>query len=609
VFHGQAEVCNGKDDNCNGQVDEENAAACVPPDNPTSWKGGYALFYFDGDGDGYGSTSVAARCLCNPDGKYTTTTGGDCDDTNPAVNPGAQEDCSTPYDDNCNGSTNDVGAAHCKPYYVDVDGDGYGDPNHQECLCTATSAYTVSKGGDCNDNDASIHPDQPENCNTPADDNCNGTNNDTYNLINGRTFYKDVDGDGFGINDSVTMCYPVPASAWADHTQPPPANLYYSADASSTVWNPWFVQGKYDCNDNDASIHPGPLTSEICGNGKDDNCDGLTDSGWDPINKIGPTGCLTYYRDNDRDGYGETSDWECLCPTAATAPYDTRLSGDCNDVPPAGVNINPGEKEVCNGIDDDCDGLTDNGPAAQLCPPGDNATFVCTAGACAVSTCSPGYYDLDHVATNGCECTDSLEVNSDNTCSTATDLGTLTEGGTLAYRVGAIIPQGDTDWYKVHVVDSPDSGTVSVPGHDQFNLHVEVVPAPGAPAGAFVVNVIRVATGAACTSAQTACATPQPAYTWFTNFSNTSAFPNAGEDPCYTYTNPLSTSGDLYKCGSDPALPTGTINCTTGNPYLNTHYCLDDSADFYIVVSWTTNANVAYVTNCDYAQYTLQLSD
>ncbi len=74
-----------------------------------------------------------------------------------------------------------------------------------------------------------------------------------------------------------------------------------------------------DCDDRDASIHPGAI--EVC-NGRDDDCDGRVDQGVDA----------------DGDGYA--------------APCD------CRDDDPA---VHPGAPEICNHLDDDCDGLTDEG--------------------------------------------------------------------------------------------------------------------------------------------------------------------------------------------------------------------------------------------------------
>jgi hypothetical protein len=65
----------------------------------------------------------------------------------------------------------------------------------------------------------------------------------------------------------------------------------------------------------------------------------------------------TYYQDNDGDGYGQTSSsvQDCTQPTG----YTTQ-GGDCND---AQIAVNPGATEVCNLIDDDCDGSIDEGTA------------------------------------------------------------------------------------------------------------------------------------------------------------------------------------------------------------------------------------------------------
>jgi hypothetical protein len=75
-----------------------------------------------------------------------------------------------------------------------------------------------------------------------------------------------------------------------------------------------------DCDDSDKAIYPGSV--EIC-NGKDDNCDAKTDEGYDL----------------DGDGY-------------------TSCGGDCKD---NNKEINPGAAEMCNGKDDNCDGQVDEG--------------------------------------------------------------------------------------------------------------------------------------------------------------------------------------------------------------------------------------------------------
>jgi hypothetical protein len=86
------EKCDTVDNDCNGEIDEENAKGCQP-------------FYYDGDGDGWGLASKF-RCLCGPDGKFNTTRSGDCDDTDPVVGSTGVELCNG-KDDNCNGQTDE----------------------------------------------------------------------------------------------------------------------------------------------------------------------------------------------------------------------------------------------------------------------------------------------------------------------------------------------------------------------------------------------------------------------------------------------------------------------------------------------------------------------
>lgn len=83
------------------------------------------------------------------------------------------------------------------------------------------------------------------------------------------------------------------------------------------------------------------VQAEIC-NGKDDDGDGLIDEGL-PVG--GPL------VDADMDGF-------VLCPPTGGCPPGFPACVDCNDSLSA---IHPGAQEVCNGLDDDCDGLIDEG--------------------------------------------------------------------------------------------------------------------------------------------------------------------------------------------------------------------------------------------------------
>jgi len=141
IYPGAPEECNGIDDNCAGGADE----TCV-----------------DGDGDGYCTGNVSASKGC-PNG------GNDCNDTDSTVHPGAQEDCSTTFDDNCNGLLNEKNALNCVTFFEDTDGDGYGNGTGG-CFCQQQNKFTATRGGDCDETDAKIHP--------GATETCDGKNND-----------------------------------------------------------------------------------------------------------------------------------------------------------------------------------------------------------------------------------------------------------------------------------------------------------------------------------------------------------------------------------------------------------------------------------------------
>jgi hypothetical protein len=288
VHPGATEVCNGIDDDCDGQVDE----------------GVKLRFYRDADGDGYGDPAAMTEACEAPVGYVAAA--GECNDTNAAIHPGAPEVCNG-IDDNCNGEI-DEGVTKTT-FYRDADGDGYGNATVTTEACEAPSGY-VATAGDCNDNDAAVHPGATEMCNG-IDDDCDGQVDEGVQ----QTFYQDADGDGYGN-----------AAATSEACQAPAG----------------YVSNRSDCDDSNPAVHPG--ATEVC-NGIDDNCDGQIDEGVK----------LTFYRDADNDGYGDlaTTTQACEAPTGYVA-----TAGDCNDQNPA---IHPGATEVCNGMDDDCDGQIDEG--------------------------------------------------------------------------------------------------------------------------------------------------------------------------------------------------------------------------------------------------------
>ena len=141
VFPGAPELCDNKDNDCDGQVDE----------------GVTDMYYRDSDGDSYGDSGNVKNACVPPQGYVVNNS--DCDDTNPAINPNATEVCDS-VDNDCDGLVDEG---------FDVDGDGF-----------------TSCSGDCDDTNPAINPN--------ATEVCDGVDNDCDGLVD-EGF--DVDGDGF----------------------------------------------------------------------------------------------------------------------------------------------------------------------------------------------------------------------------------------------------------------------------------------------------------------------------------------------------------------------------------------------------------------------------
>ncbi|MDI7266841.1 MAG: putative metal-binding motif-containing protein, partial [Myxococcota bacterium] len=185
---GRAEVVDGLDNDCDGLVDEGTPV-------------------YDDDGDGF---CEIAPCVNAP-------AGGDCDDADRRVHPGAPEDGGTGTgapdgrDNDCDGATDEGTTAY------DDDGDGFCEVG--PCLGAGILP------GDCADDNPARNPGRLEVCGNGVDDDCDGTTDQ-------------VDNDGDGAQD--------------------------------------LACGGNDCDDTDPSVRPG--RPEIR-DAKDNNCDGRYDEG------------------------------------------------------------------------------------------------------------------------------------------------------------------------------------------------------------------------------------------------------------------------------------------------------------------------------------------
>ena len=151
-------------------------------------------------GDGWGlATDLEITVVCPDDDEdgYSTCA-GDCDDTDPAINPDADELCDA-VDHNCDGDTS-AGAIDASTFYLDSDSDGYGDPFNPTMDCTAPSGY-VADSTDCDDARATVNPGAAEVCDVQdRDEDCNGFADDDDDGVTGIVdWYIDADEDGYGI--------------------------------------------------------------------------------------------------------------------------------------------------------------------------------------------------------------------------------------------------------------------------------------------------------------------------------------------------------------------------------------------------------------------------
>ncbi len=408
-----AETCNGIDDNCNGTVDDGVSITCFP----------------DADNDGYAATGATSAVSCPVAGRgavggcpanQTNRAPGsgttDCSDANPSVNPGAAEQCDAAMvDENCDGAANPASLCACS-------GSGTRACSQPGACAAGNQTCIAGSWGLC-----SIAP-TAETCNG-IDDNCNGTVDDGVSI----TCFPDGDNDG----------YPAMGATAAQTCPVAGRGAVGGCPANQTNRAP--ISGSVDCNDANLVVNPGAIevcdaamvdencdgqanpatlcacsgsvmrgcaqpgacaagtqtcvsglwslcsiqpTLETC-NGTDDNCNGSVDEGL----------AIAYYPDADHDGYGAAGSTAVM---SCVAPANTSINSlDCNDADPL---IRPGVAETCDGVDNDCDGMTDEAGSESSCYAGaPNATFGCVAGACRVLSCTSPYRDCDTAPSNGCE--------------------------------------------------------------------------------------------------------------------------------------------------------------------------------------------------------------
>jgi len=321
------------------------------------------------------TTTMTVPVLVGPgedsDGDGFAVTQGDCDDSDPAIFPGAPE-LQDGLDNDCD-SLVDEGADD-----VDDDGDGVSDIQ-----------------GDCDDGDAEVYPGAIELLNN-QDDNCNG-------LVDENTDASDDDGDGFSelegdCDDGNSTIHPA-ALELLDSVDNDCDGLADENTVGSDDDGDGYSELEGDCDDGSSDVWPGaPELSD----GEDNDCNGQIDDGafitdddgdgftdlsgdCDDTNPYSYPGAPEYEdnQDNDCDGFID----EGMDTGDSDGDGFSEATGDCND---ANQLIYPGAIELDDGIDNDCDGLGYSDPPVAV------GTVLGSAEACSpVLVSAVNSYDPD----------------------------------------------------------------------------------------------------------------------------------------------------------------------------------------------------------------------
>lgn len=260
----EVEVCDGFDNNCDGEVDD--GLLFLP-------------YYPDADGDGFGVNGGVVMACEPPEGFVTAK--GDCDDTDTRRGPGFVEVCDG-VDNDCDGRVDeDLLFLTAR----DLDGDGYGDPALIEPLCTVPAGY--GEPTDCDDGDASVYPGAPEDCSNGIDEGCRGFDETD-------TVYPDNDTDGYGVTELGEPACPE---------------------------RPDWVFRDGDCDDDNSAISPGK--SEVCPDGLDNDCDGVIDGTdqWQDRDKDGAGDPGSFKNACTVASGWTTNDLDCNDSSSATPRY------------------------------------------------------------------------------------------------------------------------------------------------------------------------------------------------------------------------------------------------------------------------------------------------
>jgi hypothetical protein len=299
------ELCNGFDDDCDGDIDVDAVDA--------------TLWYDDADEDGWGAPATEVFAC-----EGTVAIGEDCDDADAAIHPDAEEICDG-LDNDCDGRTDPKDSVDALTWYADADADGFGTSTTSKA-CEQPEGWS-SVDGDCDDTNPDTWPEAAETCDD-EDNDCDSSIDEGVLT----TWYLDADGDGFGDDDSLAEGCDAPTSAYVDEGG--------------------------DCDDTDSAFNPD--ATEGC-DGSDYNCDGDVDNDADGDDYADQSCGGDDCDDADSTKYPDTNG---LCALGTTCndvltTYSTSADGDYV-IDPDGLATGLDPFEVT------CDMTTDGGGWTEI---------------------------------------------------------------------------------------------------------------------------------------------------------------------------------------------------------------------------------------------------
>jgi Putative metal-binding motif/FG-GAP repeat len=321
-----SELCNGVDDDGDGQTDQ-GALDALP-------------FYADGDGDGFGDPEVVVMRCEAQEGEVDNDL--DCAPSNAQIYPGAEEICDG-ADNDCDAQIDESGPS---PYYLDADGDGWGDAAQAPTSTCRPPEGLVSRGEDCDDANASIHPGASDNsCEDELDQDCDGEVNEEVDLS---PWLLDEDGDGCTEDEAEhpASCAELAEGGWVHSSTNPEADE--CPDSPACYPTPWYLDYDEDGYGEDersfdSCDHPGE--------GFVDNNDDCAEEGLSPE--------TDWFLDADGDGHGSTDPGDRVQGCEPPDPGYASTGDDCDE---ADAQVYPGAPELCDDLDNNCDGDIDEDP-------------------------------------------------------------------------------------------------------------------------------------------------------------------------------------------------------------------------------------------------------